>query len=94
MSKAEQIKNVIAKFRNSFDVSEENVFNERSTMFCFSKSCLHGLSVAFYVLAIIVVLCYSISRYSSLSEGSSSSLRLPLNTKLLLNDENLVRDKL
>ena len=75
-------------------MSEENIFSERSIMFCFSKSCLHDLSVAFYVLAIIVVLCYSIARYCSLSEGCSSSLRMPLNTKLLLNDENIVRDKL
>ena len=82
------------------------VLKERFIIFCFSKSCLHSLSVAFYVLAIIVVLYYIIARYSSLSgshaedisteetpEGCSSSPRMFLNTNLLLNDENIVRDK-
>ena len=41
-ARLEQIRNAIAKFRNSFDVSERNVFKERSIIFCFSKSCLHG----------------------------------------------------
>ena len=35
-------------------------------IFCFSKSCLHSLSDAFYVLTIIVVLYYGIAQYSSL----------------------------
>ena len=87
-------------------MSERNAFKERSIVFCFIKSCLHGLSVVFYVLDIIVVLYYIIARYSSLSgshaedisteetpEGCSSSPRMFLNTNLLLNDENIVRDK-
>ena len=62
--------------------------------------------LVFYVLDIIVVLYYIIARYSSLSgshaedisteetpEGCSSSPRMFLNTNLLLNDENIVRDK-
>ena len=65
------------------------------------------LSVVFYVLANIVVLYYIIVRYSSLSgshaedistekttKGCSSSLRMSPNTNLLLNDENVVTDKL
>ena len=60
----------------------------------------------FFVLAIIVALYYIIARYSSLigshaedistektAEGCSSSPRMSLNTNLLLNDENIVRDK-
>ena len=63
--------------------------------------------VVFYVLANIVVLYYIIARYSSLSgshaedistekttKGCSSSLRMSPNTNLLLNDENVVTDKL
>ena len=63
-----------------------------SLFFCFNKSCLHGLSDAFYALAIITVLYYSIARCSSLpgsqaedisteetAEGCSSSLRMSLN---------------
>ena len=82
------------------------VLKEKFIIFCFSKSCLHSLSVVFYVLAVIVVLYYIIARYSSLSgshaedisieetaEGCSSSLRMSLNTNLLLNNENIVRDQ-
>ena len=73
-------------------MSEKNVFKKDLLFFCFSKSCLHGLSDAFCVLAIIVVLYYTIAQYSSLSgsqvediateetaEGYSSSLRMSLN---------------
>ena len=87
-------------------MSERNVFKERFIIFCFCKSCLHGLSVVFFALAIIVPLYYIIARYSSLfgsyaedistektAEGCSSSPRMSLNTNLLLNDENIVRDK-
>ena len=100
-----QIRDVIAKLGNCFDVSKRNVFKERFIIFCFSKSCLHGLSVVFYVLAIIVALYYIIARYSSLygshaenisteetAEGCSSSPMFFF-TNLLLNDENIGRDK-
>ena len=66
-----------------------------------------SLSVMSYVLANMVVLYYIIVRYSSLSgshaedistekttKGCSSSLRMSLSTNLLLNDENIVTDKL
>ena len=73
-------------------MSEKNAFKKDPLFFCFSKSCFHGLSDAFCVLAVTVVLYFSIARYSSLSgsqvhnisteenaEGSSCSLRLSLN---------------
>ena len=94
-----QIRKVITKFKDSFDLSEKNVFKKDPLCFCFSKSCLHGLYDAFYVLAIIVVLYYGIVRYSSLSGnqvedisteettvGCFSSLKME-------NVENIVRDK-
>ena len=89
-----QIRNAIAKLKDSFDVSERNVFKEKSIIFCFSNSCLHDLSVVFYILAIIV-LYYVIARYSSLSgshaedisteetaEGCSSPPKMSMNTNL------------
>ena len=84
-----QIRNVNAKFKDSFDVSEKNVFKK---IHYFFVSASPGLSDAFYVLAITVVLYYSITRYSSFSgrevedistketaERYSSSLRISLN---------------
>ena len=85
MSKAETDQERYCKIQDSFDVSEKNVFKKDPLFFSFSKSCLHGLSDAFYV--IVVVLYYGIARYSSVSgsqiehisteetaEGCSSSL--------------------
>ena len=88
-------------------MSERNFFRERSIIFCFSKSCSHGFYKLCSVLANIVVLYYIVVQDSSLSgshaedistetttKGCSSSLRMSLNTNLLLNDENIVTDKL
>ena len=101
-ARLERIRNAIAKFRNSFDVSERNIFKERSIIICFSKSCLHGFYLLLSVLANIVVLYYIIVRYfhaedistEKTTKGCSSSLRMSPNTNLLLNDENVVTDKL
>ena len=94
-----QIRKVIAKFKDSFDLSEKNVFKKDPLCFCFSKSCLHGLYDAFYVLAIIVVLYYGIVRYSSLSGSQVEDISTEETTVgcfsslKMKNVENIVRDK-
>ena len=69
MSKVETDQERYCKIEDGFDVSEKNVFKKDPLFFCFSKSCLHGLSDVFYVLANIVVLYYGINRYSCVWES-------------------------
>ena len=59
--------------KDSFYVSEKNVFKKDHYFFCFSKSCLHGLSDAFYVLAIKVVLYQG--RQNGFSSGGHGTLK-------------------
>ena len=82
------------------------IFLEKDPSFFVSASPVHMVFIS-CVLANIVVLYYIVVQDSSLSgshaedistetttKGCSSSLRMSLNTNLLLNDENIMTDKL